>query len=221
MFLLIIAYIIFSRCDFTQLCQENGCVYQNIPFGASSKLIQYQVRELNFHLTPVIDEKSNSISYEGLSFWKYNEVSSVTFRSNANDQLDGVFVYMEPDEKNSYPELFSLYKDVQKEIINSGKYYSVEFRYKYKHPFYETSEEEALNGNYTYQEMEALLQDGSQRISDNRFGQVWSRFKSKTLPIELILMISYVRYLQRPGGHFVVLLSFEDINRREILHSGF
>ena len=221
MIILTLIQIFFAGCNFSQLCQDNGCIYQNIPFGASSQLVQYQIKDIDFHLTPVIDLKSNSISYEGLSFWKYNEVSSVTFRFNNINELDGVSIYMEPDEKNYYPELFSLYKDVQTEITRSEKYDSVEFRYEFKEPFLETSEEEAINRNYTYQEMEALIQDGTQRVSDNRFGQVWSRFKSKALPIELTLMISYVRYLQRPGGHFVVLLSFEDINRREILHSGF
>ena len=221
MFLLILIHIFFSRCDFTQLCQSEGCIYNDIPFGASSQLVQYQVRELNFHLTPVIDEKSNSISYEGLSFWKYNEVQSVTFRFNAVDQLDGVFIYMTPDEKNVYPELLDLYLDVQEEIIKSGKYDSVEFKYAYKYPFGEGTQQEALDGDYTYQEMDALEQDGTQRLSPRRFGQVHSRFQSKTLPVELTLMISYVRYLQRPGGHFVVLLSFEDKSRSNILNSGF
>lgn len=221
MILYILIHIFFSRCDFSQLCQENGCIYNDIPFGASSQLVKHQVRGLNFHLTPVIDLKSNSISYEGLTFWKYNEVSSVTFRFNYVDQLDGVFIYMEPTEDNNYPELLSLYLDVQKEVINSGKYDSIDFRYSFNNPFLEGSLEDALNGNYTYQELDAIRQDGSQRISDIRFGQVWSRFKSKTLPIELTLMISYVRYLQRPGGHFVVLLSFEDKSRSHILNSGF
>lgn len=221
MFLLIIFHIFFSRCDFTQLCQSDGCIYRDIPFGGSSQLVKHQVRELNFHLTPVIDLKSNSISYEGLTFWKYNEVESVTFRFNAVDQLDGVFIYMKPDEKNVYPELLDLYLDVQEEIIKSGKYDSLEFQYKYKYPFGEGTQKEALDGDYTYQEMDALEQDGTQRLSVRRFGQVYSRFKSKTLPIELTLMISYVRYLQRPGGHFVVLLSFEDKSRSHILNSGF
>lgn len=221
MFILTLIYIFFSSCDFTQQCEENGCIYNDIPFGSSLQLVKEQVREINFHLTPVLDEKSNSISYEGLNFWKYNEVSSVTFRFNKINQLDGIFIYMEPNEVNAYPELFHLYVDIQKDIISSEKYDTIETKYEFKHPFDSTNISNALAGIFTQQELDALEQDGSQRMTVNRFGQVWSRFKSKNLPIEATVMISYVRYLQRTGGHFVVILSFEDISRSGLLNSGF
>lgn len=212
--------LFFASCGFTQLCEENGCIYKDIPFGSSVQLVEQQVKNINFHLTPVVDEKSNSISYEGLNFWKYNEVTSVTFRFNDVNQLDGVFVYLEPNEVNAYPELLHFYLDIQQDIITSEKYDTIETKYEFKPPFFHTTLDSALNGFFTQQELDALEQDGSQRISANRFSQVWTKFKSKNLPIELTLMISYVRYLQRPGGHFVVLISFEDKSRNNILNSG-
>ena len=219
--IILLIQLIFAQCNFTQLCAENGCIYDGIPFGSSPELVKQQIRHINFNIKPVYDVNSKSLLYQGLSFWKYTEVNEVTFRFNDNDELSGVYVYFEPEDRTKYPELFDLYLDVRQGIEQSGKYDSVEYRYKFKNPYPEATEKEAIDGNFSYQEMDALKQDGSPRISNGRFGQVWSKFKSKNLPIKVTLMITYVQYLEQSGGHFVDYLAFEDTSRYHIKKSGF
>ncbi len=65
------------------------------------------------------------------------------------------------------------------------------FVYAFKNPYSGTSEKEAIAGEFTGQEEDALAQDRNGNLSKYRFGKVWSILKNRKHPtLEVILSVA-------------------------------
>lgn len=210
--ILILIWTLFSQSiDMSAQCASNGCIVNGIPFGTGRDLVKWQMRSLAPSTPPHEDGSLDAIGYGNFPFWRWTCVNDIQFGFNSSGELDGIDVFFTPNGKMSqYPELYSLYTEIRDELIASGNYDSVEYRYKFKAPFPESNEVDAEKGEYTYAEMEAMRKDGNLSTSNRKFAQVWSKFKSKVHPIDVIIQIAYAPYSNTIGGDFVVVLSFKD-----------
>lgn len=203
-------------------CDLFGCVAGGIPFGTPKEIVMLKMKQLSESSNIVTEVASNSVHYDKFMYWRHEETTDFSFRFNSNDELDMVNAYLQPQEYSSYPQLFNLYMQVRDEIVESCRYDSVEFIYKFRDPYGNGTEAEALAGTFTFSEMAALRQDANQKTSKYRYAKVWSIFKSKEHPeISLKVMIAYVQYSNvQDDGAYCVYVEYEDTVRSKFRKSG-
>lgn len=208
-FILVLNMFFGQMLDFSEQCTQTVCVIKNIPFGVGRSTVQYQMRYIAPSIAMRESKGSDSYQYKDFKFQGIVQARYTHFVFNPMNQLEEVSINFTPrDNFNSeYPEVINLYFALRERVIESGQYDSVEFVYSFKNPFEGTTEKEAIQGEFTYQEEMALRRDGNGYLNKFRFAKIWSIFKSKKDPdVRLIISVA----LQEQTQGLDVSVSYTD-----------
>jgi len=208
MICILFALIFGQQIDLSADCKTGICVIDNIPFGVGRETADWQMHQIAPAAVREVREGGAVIAYHGYKFQGIQETRDFQFVYSAKGQLQEIGMILAPTENdNHYPTVINLYFTIRDAIQASELYDSVEFCYKFKSPYNGTTEKEAMDGDLSGSEEDALKQDQNGKLSKYRFGKVWSIFQNrKNHAIKAILSVS----IPESGDQPVVLLQYKD-----------
>ena len=212
MLYILLALIFGQEIDFTAQCEKGMCVVDNIPFGIGRDAVDWQVGNKAPGAVKTVANAGGTVHYVGYRFEGMVETKDVIFNFNGKGQMNDISVVLSPGEgEYEYPEVVNLYFTLRDQIAISGLYDSVEYVYDFKTPFSGTSEKDAMEGSYSGIEADALRQDRNGRMSQHRFGKIWSIFQNIKRPsVKAILMVSYLEGSNEADSNLYVTLEYKD-----------
>jgi hypothetical protein len=193
MILLMMTLLFGQMIDFSEVCDSTPCVIDHIPFGIGPETVDWQMHNIAPLSTRTVYDGGIVYHYDNYKFQGIQQTRFVEFIFSSSGFLREIGMYLTPSENgdNEFPEVLNLYFTLRDRIIESGLYDSVEFVYSFRHPYEGTTEREAMNGEFSYLEENALLQDRNGNLSKYRFGKVWSIFKNRKHPkLQVILSVA-------------------------------
>lgn len=193
MILLMMTLLFGQMIDFSEECDSTPCVIDHIPFGIGPETVDWQMHNIAPLSTRTVYDGGIVYHYDNYKFQGIQQTRFVEFIFSSSGFLREIGMYLTPSENgdNEFPEVLNLYFTLRDRIIESGLYDSVEFVYSFRHPYEGTTEREAMNGEFSYLEENALLQDRNGNLSKYRFGKVWSIFKNRKHPkLQVILSVA-------------------------------
>ncbi len=193
MILLMLTLIFGQMVDFSEECKSTPCVIDHIPFGIGRETVDWQMHNIAPLAKRSIYDGGIVYHYEGYKFQGIQQTRFVEFIFSSSGFLREIGMFLTPSENgdNEFPEVLNLYFTLRDRLLESGLYDSVEFVYSFKHPYQGTTEQEAMNGEFSYLEENALLQDRNGNLSKYRFGKVWSIMKNRKYPyLQVILSVA-------------------------------
>lgn len=193
MILLMMSLLFGQMIDFSDVCDSTPCVIDHIPFGIGRETVDWQMHNIAPLATRSIYDGGMVYHYDGYKFQGIQQTRFVEFIFSSSGFLREIGMFITPTENgdNEYPEVLNLYFTIRDRLKESGLYDSVEFVYSFKHPYEGTTEREAMKGEFSYLEENALLQDRNGNLSKYRFGKVWSIMKNRKYPhLQVILSVA-------------------------------
>jgi hypothetical protein len=187
---LLFALIPGQAVNFQVECDSVPCVIDNIPFGVGRETVDWQMRQIAPLASRTIFDGGIVYHYDGYKFQGIQQSRFVDFIFSTNGALREIGVFLSPtaNDDNRFPEVLNLYFTMRDRIVESRLYDSVEFVYSFKRPYSGTPEKDAIAGDFTGQEEDALIQDRNGNLSKYRFGKVWSIFKNRKHPSLMVTL---------------------------------
>lgn len=184
MILLMLTMLFGQMIDMSEECQATPCVIDHLPFGVGRETVEWQMHYIAPNAVVKSEDGGMIARYSDYKFQGFIQTRLVDFVFSSDGHLREIGVLLSPDPKGEsrYPAVLNLYFTMRDKLVESGLYDSVEYVYSFKNPYMGTTEAEAMNGEFSEQEEDALAQDQNGYLSKYRFGKVWSIFRNKQHP---------------------------------------
>lgn len=190
MIYLILSLIFGQMVDYSVECDSAPCVIDHIPFGVGRETVDWQMHNIAPLATRTIYDGGTVYHYDGYKFQGIQQTRFVEFIFSSTGYLREIGMFLTPSEgmADEFPEVLNLYFTLRDRIVESGLYDSVEYVYSFKTPYEGNTEAEAMKGEFTLLEEDALRQDRNGNLSRHRFGKVWSILRNRKHPTLAVIL---------------------------------